>query len=99
MQQSKGVKDMKEERKQCYKCNNFERYYTRGVKKYTPTRCGWCCKKVENVDLHDSCEAFQEKRVKIGYKQMRRNSLSNLLTEISEIRKVIEAEENEKKKM
>ena len=84
------------ESKQCYMCRNFERYYTKGVKQYSRTKFGYCREKRDNVGIHECCDKY-------GYRQHAKRTdgsalkyLSDLLTEISELRNVIEDERNGK---
>ena len=82
---------------QCYKCKNFDRYYTKGVKQFDKTKCGWCCKKQDIVTIHDFCENYilEHKSNKIIGRT--NYYLDVLLTEITAIRAVIEGayDENE----
>ncbi|MDE6618750.1 MAG: hypothetical protein K2K13_06985 [Clostridiales bacterium] len=77
----------------CSQCKHFERYYTKGVKRFSKTEFGLCTQKHESVNIHDCCERYKagvryrgiiSKRVKV--------CLNELLTEISAIRMVIEEE-------
>ena len=80
---------------ECYRCRNFLRYYTKGVKQYNQTKFGWCGVKRGNVSVHEGCEQFvlktrtKKSRMLLGY------YLENLLTEISFIRMILEQENNE----
>ena len=79
----------------CSKCKHFDRYYIKGVKQFNKTVFVWCTRKHESVSIHDCCERYKAgvrgrgiigSRVKV--------CLNDLLTEISAIRYVIEAEAN-----
>lgn len=86
---------MESKGKQCYRCKNLDRYYTKGIKEFNPTKFGWCCKKRENVNIHDGCEQYVLKPKRNRNRLLIRYCLNNLLTEITEIRKVIEAESDD----
>lgn len=78
--------------RQCYMCRNFDRYYTKGVKRFNKTEFGLCCQKRENVNIHCNCGlwAIKPKTKKIN--GLSRMYLNDLLTEISAIRMVVEEE-------
>lgn len=73
-------------------CQNMDRFYIKGNKKFDKTKCGWCCVKVGVVQIHESCEKFRLKKKRARYTFLLKKTLENLLTEISEVRKVLEAE-------
>ena len=79
----------------CYSCKNFERYYTKGVKKFNPEPYGWCCVKLENIHAQENCEQFVLKGRTRKSRTFIRIYLSDILTEISELRKLVEADERE----
>ena len=82
--------------KQCDTCKNFDRYYTRGVKQYNKTKYGHCCKKVESVNIHETCEKYENRgKSKIEKKQVL-YCLNRLLADISAIRLIIEEVNNDK---
>lgn len=75
----------------CYNCGYLDRYYTKGIKKFDKTKLGWCCKKLNTVTTDGGCEDFKYKK-KPRRNRMLKLALNDLLIEISEIRKVLEAE-------
>ena len=81
----------------CYKCRFFCRYYTRGVKQFNRTKFGWGYKRSEVKDAGDCCEIYIYEPLKRGSKKLVKVCLNDLLTEISEVRKVIEAERDERR--
>lgn len=81
---------MENENQRCYRCKFFERYYFKGNKRYNKTKFGWCRCANRNVKATDGCENYCYKSVKKGGRFLLRNCLNDLLTEISEIRKLIE---------
>lgn len=81
---------MEEKQGKCFRCCFFDRYYTREEKHFQRTACGWCGYKEECVSSSETCKAFKKKR---GHKRPKRVILlylHDLLTEISEVRKLIE---------
>lgn len=86
---------MKEESKQCYRCRYFDKYYTKEVKRFRPTKWGWCCQKCDSVNMHYGCEKFLFKPFSKRSNRLLQYSLNTLLTELSEIRKVLEVERDE----
>ena len=82
----------------CFRCRYFERYYTKGVKKFVMTDLGACYQRGrEAVNKHDGCESYEPRQYKVRSNRLLRCVLSDILTQISEVRKMIEAEENERK--
>ncbi len=82
---------MENQSKHCYNCKFLERYYTRGVKRYHKSEFGWCCKKLDHIPTQNCCELFEWR----SYPRKKNLSslhytLSDLLTEISEVRHIIE---------
>ena len=79
----------------CGRCKYLDRYYTKGVTKFDKTEFGWCMVKMDSVNVFECCERYEKR--KLVYKASRRAKacLNDLLTEISEIRKIIEAEQDE----
>ena len=77
---------------QCYNCKNLIRYYTKGIKQFNKSDLGWCVEKQEHVNVKNQCINFiATPKHKIRKRSINRY-LNDLLTEITEIRKVIEAE-------
>ena len=74
----------------CYKCVYFNRYYTRGVRKFHDTKFGWCGEKKSTVVNTDSCKEFILKRRRPLFKDSVQMQLNGLLAEITAIRKIIE---------
>ena len=84
---------MDEENKhQCFMCEYFSCFYTKEVKRFKRAECGWCFIKAEIIDKFGSCGNYKSKPRKKPKKRVLMNYLSDLLTQISEI-KVIVAEE------
>ena len=86
---------MENKNNQCSKCKFFDRYYTKEIKQFKRTKCGWCYKKADSVCVNDCCENFT-----YGCKPRRRTKfinyyLNDLLTQLSAIRAIIEADCNE----
>lgn len=90
---------MENKKKECFKCQHFDKYYTRGIKQFNPTKCGWCCKLLSQKNLHDGCEFFRIKTREPIYKSSVRLILNNLLMEITELHNVIMQEREEYKEI
>ena len=77
---------------QCYKCKNFDRYYTKGVKQFDKTQIGWCYVNRKDVNIHDCCDKYELKTRRGICKITLRSCLNDLLNELSSIRQVFEAD-------
>ena len=83
----------------CSQCKHFERYYTKGVKRFNKTNWGRCTQKRASVSIYDCCERFKAGVRDRGINNERiKVCLNDLLTEISAIRMVIEDEVNSEQK-
>lgn len=84
-----------DKRGECYQCRHFDRYYTKETRHFQPTKCGFCynCRSV--VNMHGDCENYQARRWHRRGETFLRFCLNDLLTEISELRSMLEAERNE----
>ena len=86
---------MLDEQNPCYRCKNLDRFYTRGVKQFNKTKVGWCCKKEEIVNVHDSCDKYELRKPCKRISKSIKFCLNDLLTDISGIREIIEDERRE----
>ena len=74
----------------CYLCRYFQRYYIKGTKLFTRTKIGWCGEKHENVSSTCGCKEFKF-RPNLKYPpDLALLQLSDILTQITEIRKYLE---------
>lgn len=80
----------------CLYCRWLDRYYTRELKHFQATAYGRCRKNMLSVEIHESCDGFQKKPVQKRCSFLLEVSLSQLLTELSELRKILETQEREK---
>ena len=98
IKRKKGEKQMENEVKNhtCAFCNRFDRYYTKGVKKFNKATCGWCCNQGVIVRYTDTCAQFAWRHYSSRPRYLTRRYLSDLLDEIAAIRQVIEETDNEK---
>ena len=87
---------MENDNRKCRKCHYFDRYYTKGIKRFNGTQIGRCRKKGEQVGGNDACEQFSVKHNYASRSRCLRVSVNDLLTELTAIRKALEAEEDEK---
>ncbi len=83
----------------CFKCQKYNAFYTKGIKEFNKTKCGWCSGKREIVNCQDSCEKYEQRCKSYMYSPGAKRCLNSLLTEISEVRKILEAENEENKEM
>ncbi len=74
----------------CSRCMYFDRYFVKKATTFQSTSIGWCEVKKEIVKSRDSCEECKKR-------QLRRTSyhalilhLNDLLTEISEVKGILE---------
>lgn len=81
----------------CNKCKYFKRYYIKGVKEFKRTDYGWCGKNMTVIDLRDNSRVGCEKFIANTERALNKRSvyyyLSELLTELSAIREVLQDEE------
>ena len=79
----------------CVRCRYLTRYYRKGKTCFRPTGLGWCMRRKSHVGTDEHCEDFRERPHRTTPPLFIRVCLSDLLTEISELRKLIEAESRE----
>ena len=79
----------------CYRCRYFDRYYIKGVKSFNPTPCGWCCHAAAEVRADGGCEKYAAKKKTKLHEATIRRCLSDILTELSELKKAVESDERE----
>lgn len=75
----------------CSRCKYFNRYYTKGMKQFNKTKFGWC-QKSGVKEASASCPEFSIKQKGDNGLLFLKICLNDLLTEISEIRKILEVE-------
>lgn len=76
----------------CYKCSFFDRYYTKGTKRFDKTRFGKCRKKNEIVDALDSCDECRIVNFNYCSKRAVRRCLNDILIQLTELRQIVEEE-------
>ncbi len=81
----------------CSRCKHFEAYYVKQYKRFEKINFGFCrCPGVcETVKGTEVCENFILKKQSRMRKKLIKNCLNDLLNEISELRKVLDAEKDE----
>ena len=85
---------------ECFRCRYFDRYYTKEIKRFEMTDIGGCSEKGGAiVGKHDGCESYAPRLYRSRYNRLLRVILNDILNEISEVRSMIEAEDNEGKDM
>ena len=85
---------MQEKSKSCSRCKYLDRYYTKGVDRFNRTDFGRCRKRRESVVVRECrCDNYEADRYigVIGRRAVKK-CLNDLITQMTEIRKVIEAE-------
>ena len=83
----------------CARCRYFDRYFIKETKHFKKTELGRCAKKDGQVSAHGGCEQFLRGTCQKKSRLLLRCALSELLTEISEIRKMMETEDEDVQKM
>ncbi len=83
----------------CFQCKYFDCYYTREIKQFKKAKCGWCKKNKEVVKLQNSCVNYIFKQKNVRYDYSIKRFLSDVLTELSELRQILEEENNAKNEM
>ncbi len=81
---------MEENKKMCYRCKYFSRYFTMGVKRFIPTKLGWCLKKEQTVKSACNCPHYAaQKPIKV-LKPCVKYRLNDLFNELSAIRQILD---------
>lgn len=76
----------------CRFCKYMDLYYVRGVTRFERTKLGWCSKKQCNVTTDSGCDMYAVKVVRKKSDIHIKRRLSDLLTEITAIRQIVEEE-------
>ena len=84
---------------QCFRCKYLDRYYTKGVKSFDKAKCGWCSKKIAVVNIHESCDEFVPDTKSYRSNRLIKINLNNFLTELSQLRKLLECERDDNEDM
>lgn len=82
------------ERNKCFQCRSFYRYYTKGVKQFNKTKLGWCVEKQDTVKSSGGCDKFVIRTRVCKVSKLVWHTLNDLLTQISELRMIIEEDKN-----
>ncbi|MDE6398748.1 MAG: hypothetical protein K2L51_05450 [Clostridiales bacterium] len=82
--------------KHCYRCKYFDRYYTKEVVNFRQTKYGWCNYKHSEVQSKESCEQFANRVYARKSNLLLKCTLNSLLTEITAVRNVLEADRDER---
>ena len=90
---------MDNKNKQCFRCEYYNYYFIKGKKRFNKIKLGRCGKKCDTVNMHDSCGGFVLRRKRQTHKLFLEIYLEHLLTEISELRLLMEEEINENKNL
>lgn len=80
--------------KKCYICKFLDRYYTKGTKRFTRAKCGWCRKRREIVNSDFGCEEYKYWVQRKGFPRVLKYTINDILTELAEVRKILETEKD-----
>lgn len=83
---------MQPKEKKCFNCKFFLRYYTMGRRQFHNAKCGWCNSNLQMVKEHSQCDNFLPSPNRSTINEDAKKTLNHLLSEISTIRKMMEAE-------
>lgn len=82
--------------KECFKCEHFTRYYTRGLYRYSITKQGFCTKQQKIVASRNSCDSWHSNYRRLSTsKRTCMKVLSELLLNIADIRQLFQEEKDE----
>ena len=81
---------MEKKKKKCFRCRFLDRYYVKGEKRYKRTEFGWCCIKRAEVRVREGCERFAFRLPSANSNRRLRCYLSDILTELHELRCFLE---------
>lgn len=76
----------------CYNCGFYSPYYLKGNIKFNKADEGHCRANRARVNRHDTCDRWQNAsyRIKHFYKPSTERALLEILSQLSEIRQIIE---------
>ena len=85
--------------KKCFLCSSFRRYYTKGDYCFNRTEYGFCIRKQEMKEKHDTCEKWDCKcGIRCADKEKALKALSETLWEIAAIRQILQEAQKEEQK-
>lgn len=80
----------------CFKCIHFNKYYTRGVRKFNECKFGWCGIYHDHKKLMDNCPNYRFRRKLPIHQTNIMFELSNLLTELEQIEQILKEDIKER---
>ena len=83
--------------KRCLKCDSYKSYYVKGVKQFHRIEYGFCMSRAEIVNKDDCCERHKPVKKSDVTKSSLMHYLGDLLTQISQIRVILEEETADEK--
>lgn len=87
---------MKNENKNCWNCEYYKAYYTKGICSYDNTFTGYCRCKNEIVKNSNFCDKWSKRyRMKKIREGLRKKVLERISEDISMIRQIMEEEQKE----
>lgn len=86
---------MENKNTRCSRCEYFDRYYLKGVTRFSETDCGRCFKKRAFTNAKDGCENYKQKTPRKRHVLLIEHALNDLLTELSALRLSLESENSE----
>lgn len=90
--------DTEKKNKNCLRCGNFEKYYTKGLYRFESTKHGICRHYNVIVSSNNTCDFWKNNRYRICLrKRAISRALYEILTNISAIRQIIQENQDEGK--
>ena len=80
----------------CFRCRFLSRFFTQEARSLQKTRYGWCRQHAKVAFIQDTCELFQPKKSSRGGLWNIQICLNGILNEVSELRRRLEAEQDER---
>lgn len=90
---------MENQNARCYRCGHCERFYVQAVKQFDKSDCGWCSVRRTVVNIHDGCDRFRLKPLRGKDRKRIERCLNDMLTEMSQLRMLIEECDNDGKQV
>ncbi len=86
---------MENKKNLCYRCKHFDRYYIQGTTKFDKIPLGRCFKTRATVDANSGCENFIFNRKNKFYAEFFGYNLSRILSELTQLRCILEELNND----
>lgn len=83
-------------RNSCTNCKYFQRYYAKGIIRFTATDLGHCIVLKKLISAQETCYRFLQKPYQCKNHKTLQKSLHEILIHLSAIRVIIKEQEHEK---